>query len=442
MTTTASFRGEWFRTGDRAFRDGNGRFFFDGRRSDVLKVAGENVSTVEVEAVLTAHPGVLEASVVGAPDAVRDEVPVGFVVPSDLQSPPTVEELLGWCESRLGKAKQPREITLLDELPRTSVGKIRKFFAERRGVASMTTLSDGLMAALDASIEDVSKASTLPAELYTSADVLALETEAIFMKEWLCVGRAERIPNVGDWFTVTIVDEPLIIARNKAGDVCAMSAVCQHRAMQVCEGEGNSTTFKCPYHHWNYGLDGRLLGAPAMERTEAFNKADFGLPQLRVEEWLGFVFVNFDQDASPLAPTLERYSPFVHNYDLENAVCPWHLHLGGNAVELESDVRELQRRLSRQPAARVRAGFLPVKLVGLPCSLERRLKRHLSNRRIHAHRRWFQRHTPRDHGGLPRPDGGRTDTFDVCTDATDAVLRYRTGPMLLLPHPSHRSRDD
>jgi crotonobetaine/carnitine-CoA ligase len=127
VTTTASFRGEWFRTGDRASRDSSGRFFFDGRRSDVLKVAGENVSTVEVEAVLTAHPGVLEASVVGAPDEVRDEVPVGFVVPSDLQSPPTVEELFAWCESRLGKAKQPREITLLDELPRTSVGKIRKF---------------------------------------------------------------------------------------------------------------------------------------------------------------------------------------------------------------------------------------------------------------------------------------------------------------------------
>jgi phenylpropionate dioxygenase-like ring-hydroxylating dioxygenase large terminal subunit len=149
------------------------------------------------------------------------------------------------------------------------------------------------------------------------------------MKEWLCVGRAERIPNVGDWFTVTIVDEPLIIARNKDGAVCAMSAVCQHRAMQVCEGEGNSTTFKCPYHHWNYGLDGRLLGAPAMERTEAFDKADFGLPQLRVEQWLGFVFVNFDADAAPLAPTLERYSPYVHSFDLENAVCPGTFTLEG-----------------------------------------------------------------------------------------------------------------
>lgn len=126
-TTSSSFRGSWFCTGDRAKRDATGRFFFDGRRSDVLKVAGENVSTVEVEAVLTAHPAVLEASVVGAPDSVRDEVPVAFVVAADPSSPPTVAELLTWCAARLGKAKQPREITLLDELPRTSVGKIRKF---------------------------------------------------------------------------------------------------------------------------------------------------------------------------------------------------------------------------------------------------------------------------------------------------------------------------
>jgi crotonobetaine/carnitine-CoA ligase len=126
-TTGANFRGEWFLTGDRASRDDGGRFFFDGRRSDVLKVAGENVSTVEVEAVLTAHPMVLEASVVGAPDPVRDEVPVAFVVPADPADPPAPDDLLAWCTDRLGKAKVPRDITFLDELPRTSVGKIRKF---------------------------------------------------------------------------------------------------------------------------------------------------------------------------------------------------------------------------------------------------------------------------------------------------------------------------
>jgi crotonobetaine/carnitine-CoA ligase len=135
-TTASSFRDAWFRTSDRGSCDATGRFFFDGRRSDVLKVAGENVSTVEVEAVLTAHPDVFEASVVGAPDPVRDEVPVAFVVPSDAAAPPSVDDLLAWCGSRLGKAKQPRDIMLLDELPRTSVGKIRKFMLKEEVLRS------------------------------------------------------------------------------------------------------------------------------------------------------------------------------------------------------------------------------------------------------------------------------------------------------------------
>lgn len=126
-TTRASFRDGWFLTGDRAHRANDGRFLFDGRRSDVLKVAGENVSTVEVEQVIAAYPGVLEVAVVGQPDEIRDEVPVAFVVPSDPTAPPDLEALDAWCSQRLTKAKRPRDITLVDQLPRTSVGKIRKF---------------------------------------------------------------------------------------------------------------------------------------------------------------------------------------------------------------------------------------------------------------------------------------------------------------------------
>jgi len=126
-TTEASFDGQWFRTGDRCRRESDGRHYFDGRRADVLKVAGENVSTVEVEQVLAAHPAVLEAAVVGASDLVRDEVPIAFVVASDPARPPTVEQLIDWCNERLAKSKRPRDISLVDELPRTSVGKIRKF---------------------------------------------------------------------------------------------------------------------------------------------------------------------------------------------------------------------------------------------------------------------------------------------------------------------------
>lgn len=126
-TTAASFRDGWFLTGDRATRDADGRFAFAGRRADVLKVAGENVSTVEVEQVLSAHPRVLEAAVVGRADDIRDEVPVAFVVATDPADPPSLDELQAWCADHLTKAKRPRDIEFVDELPRTSVGKIRKF---------------------------------------------------------------------------------------------------------------------------------------------------------------------------------------------------------------------------------------------------------------------------------------------------------------------------
>lgn len=126
-TTEASFREGWFLTGDRARRDDSGRHFFDGRRSEVLKVSGENVSIVEVEAVLAAHPGVLEAAVVGRSDPVRDEVPVAFVVVDPSECAPSRADLESWCTERLTKARRPVEFTFLDRLPRTSVGKIRKF---------------------------------------------------------------------------------------------------------------------------------------------------------------------------------------------------------------------------------------------------------------------------------------------------------------------------
>ncbi|MDE0195288.1 MAG: AMP-binding protein [bacterium] len=131
-TTESSFRDGWLLTGDRARRDAAGHYYFDGRHSEVLKVAGENVSVVAVEAVLAAHPAVLEAAVVGRPDPIRDEVPVGFVVARDPARPPSSAELLAWCGERLGKAAVPRDLTLLDELPRTSVGKIRKFLLAAR----------------------------------------------------------------------------------------------------------------------------------------------------------------------------------------------------------------------------------------------------------------------------------------------------------------------
>ena len=116
----------WFRTGDRATCDADGSLRFGGRGGDVLKVAGENVSVVEVEAVIAEHPDVFEVAVVGEPDPVRDEVPVAYVVARvGVELDP--EAVMAWSADRLAPSKRPRAIHLVSELPRTSVGKIRKF---------------------------------------------------------------------------------------------------------------------------------------------------------------------------------------------------------------------------------------------------------------------------------------------------------------------------
>ncbi|WP_416985217.1 class I adenylate-forming enzyme family protein [Streptomyces sp. T028] len=117
----------WFSTGDLVRRDAGGRLAFVGRIDDVVKVAGENVSLTEVEAALAEAPGVLEAAVVAVPDTVRDHVPAAYVVPSNPEHPPTRDRLDAWATAHLTPASRPRTWTVVDALPRTSVGKIRRF---------------------------------------------------------------------------------------------------------------------------------------------------------------------------------------------------------------------------------------------------------------------------------------------------------------------------
>lgn len=187
----------------------------------------------------------------------------------------------------------------------------------------MTSLfDDAFLASLDSSITATASAESLPAPCYADPAWFEFEKATIFESEWLCVGRADRVPEPGDYFTTTLLDEPLIVVRDKSGEVRVLSAVCQHRAMTVAEGSGNCTKFTCPYHHWVYGTDGRLLGAPAMHRTEEFDKAGFGLPSLPVEVWQGFVFTTLAEDPPQLAERFAKVEPYVRNFELDRAVTP------------------------------------------------------------------------------------------------------------------------
>jgi nitrite reductase/ring-hydroxylating ferredoxin subunit len=179
----------------------------------------------------------------------------------------------------------------------------------------MNIFSEEMLNTFDASILPTNEASLLPKEVYTSEEFFQFEKEAIFDHEWLCVGRADQIPTVGDYLVVTLSDEQLIVVRSKDG-IRVMSAVCQHRGMVLAEKAGNCARFTCPYHHWTYALDGKLVGMPEMNKAQGFEKSEFDLPSLPVEIWQGFIFTSFDKDISPLAPSLSALDPFLEHFDL------------------------------------------------------------------------------------------------------------------------------
>ena len=154
-------------------------------------------------------------------------------------------------------------------------------------------------------------AQAMPVSAYTSADFLALEQTEIFSKSWLCAGRADSLKKPGDYMTIEIAGEPIIVLRDREGDLRALSNVCRHRMSVLLEGRGNVRTITCPYHAWTYSLDGSLRGAPAMEKNGSFCKKDVSLPAIRCEEWLGWIMVTLDPDLPPLAETLSDLDTLV-----------------------------------------------------------------------------------------------------------------------------------
>jgi phenylpropionate dioxygenase-like ring-hydroxylating dioxygenase large terminal subunit len=150
--------------------------------------------------------------------------------------------------------------------------------------------------------------------VYTSEELLELEHERIFAKEWACVGRADELPLPGDYMTTVIGKAPVIVNRRSDGSLGAMLNVCAHRLAGVAAGKGNTPRFSCPYHGWTYGEDGKLLFAAHMPAD--FDKSSCSLKGLSLELWNGYVYVNLDPDAPPLAERLEPLTALFRNYRL------------------------------------------------------------------------------------------------------------------------------
>ena len=159
-------------------------------------------------------------------------------------------------------------------------------------------------------------ARAMPKSVYTSGDFLAREVREIFRREWFCVGRADALREPGDYFATELAGQPIMVVRDAAGRLRAQANVCRHRMSVLLEGKGNTRTIVCPYHGWTYGLDGRLRGAPAMTRNRDFDRANYRLPEVRCEEWLGWVLVTLNPDAPPVGDMLGEISGMVEDFDM------------------------------------------------------------------------------------------------------------------------------
>ncbi|WP_317056961.1 aromatic ring-hydroxylating oxygenase subunit alpha [Roseovarius rhodophyticola] len=161
------------------------------------------------------------------------------------------------------------------------------------------------------------QARAMPPSVYTSEDFLEQELSQIFSKDWFCVGRASALCNPGDYVTLELAKQPIIVLRDAEGELKAMSNVCLHRMSTLLEGRGNTRSIVCPYHAWTYNLDGSLRGAPAMTLNDGFCKESYQLPKVRCEEWLGWVFVTLNPDAPDIVSQLSSVENLIGDFGME-----------------------------------------------------------------------------------------------------------------------------
>jgi phenylpropionate dioxygenase-like ring-hydroxylating dioxygenase large terminal subunit len=154
--------------------------------------------------------------------------------------------------------------------------------------------------------------------LYRSEGILTLEAERIFLCEWLCVGRSADIPNVGDYLTFSIGDQPIFTIRASNSEIKSYANVCLHRMMRLLEDRGNCKRIVCPYHAWTYDPEGRLIGAPYMGKSTNFTMRNLHLPAVRTEIWHGWIYVTLAQSPLTVAERLKPLEGIVERYNMEH----------------------------------------------------------------------------------------------------------------------------
>jgi phenylpropionate dioxygenase-like ring-hydroxylating dioxygenase large terminal subunit len=160
---------------------------------------------------------------------------------------------------------------------------------------------------------------------YHAADYHQRERERLWMRVWQVTGRTDDLADAGDWMEYRLFDQSYLLVRGRDGVIRGFVNACRHRGNALCEGRGRAARLTCPYHSWSYGLDGKLLavakpdfGGPIEEFVGS--KEELGLIEVPVECFGGFIFLNPERSAAPLAEFLGEISDLLAPYRLEEMV--------------------------------------------------------------------------------------------------------------------------
>ena len=166
---------------------------------------------------------------------------------------------------------------------------------------------------------------SLPGEYYRDPDIFRLEYDRVFARSWFFVGRSEAGEDPRGYLSIEVVDQPIVVLRDREGVLRAFHNVCRHRgSLLVDPGRGQLRgAIKCPYHAWTYGLDGALVSTPHVGDGE-IDCREFGLAPIRVQSWQGCLFVNLSGTPrrSSSGWTSRRTNPATSNGGT-SARCAW-----------------------------------------------------------------------------------------------------------------------
>ncbi len=175
------------------------------------------------------------------------------------------------------------------------------------------------MARLHLDHADPQEDLSLPGWLYHDPEYFAVEMERLIRPAWQIVCHQSDIPSAGDWRSLELLGESVIVIRGGDGMVRAFATVCRHRGSRLVDGtEGCARRLTCPYHGWTYGADGRLIGVPHKADYPGLDPARLGLVPVELEAWRGFLFVRLDGGGPAVAEMMAPYEAELAPYRLED----------------------------------------------------------------------------------------------------------------------------